>query len=219
MARAASRRASSATRAAAASSRSRTRSSSCSIPKSEHVQAGAEVKLPDLGYIKDVATLHRDGRYKDAMQGVRRGARRVRGARAQGRRRVRQLRVPPRRVRSPRPSPASTTSWASASTGPLRASSSTPSVSKETVAMIEQAEACRSPTASPGRRDERHARALLHEPPRQHRPLLRRRLSRSERDKQEPSPMSDVTRSLRSRRLPDRLRPQLDEGTRSTSRR
>ncbi len=37
-------------------------------PKNGSYRPVSEVKLPDLGYIKEVATLHRDGRYAEAMQ-------------------------------------------------------------------------------------------------------------------------------------------------------
>lgn len=37
-------------------------------PKSGSYRPEAEVKLPDLGYIKDIAKLHHDGRYKEAMK-------------------------------------------------------------------------------------------------------------------------------------------------------
>jgi 3-hydroxyacyl-CoA dehydrogenase len=37
-------------------------------PKTGSYRPASEIKLPDLGYIKQVAALHRDGRYKEAMQ-------------------------------------------------------------------------------------------------------------------------------------------------------
>ncbi len=37
-------------------------------PKSESYRPIAEIKLPDLGFIDAVATLHRDGRYREAMK-------------------------------------------------------------------------------------------------------------------------------------------------------
>jgi 3-hydroxyacyl-CoA dehydrogenase len=37
-------------------------------PKTESYRPVAEIKLPDLGFIDQVATLHRDGRYRDAMR-------------------------------------------------------------------------------------------------------------------------------------------------------
>jgi 3-hydroxyacyl-CoA dehydrogenase len=37
-------------------------------PKTESYRPVAEVKLPDLGFIDAVATLHRDGRYREAMR-------------------------------------------------------------------------------------------------------------------------------------------------------
>jgi 3-hydroxyacyl-CoA dehydrogenase len=37
-------------------------------PKTDSYRPLAEVKLPDLGFIDQVATLHRDGRYREAMQ-------------------------------------------------------------------------------------------------------------------------------------------------------
>ena len=37
-------------------------------PKTGSYRPAAEIKLPDLTFIKDIARLHRDGRYKEAMQ-------------------------------------------------------------------------------------------------------------------------------------------------------
>jgi hypothetical protein len=37
-------------------------------PKTEAYRPVAEIKLPDLGFIDAVATLHRDGRYREAMK-------------------------------------------------------------------------------------------------------------------------------------------------------
>lgn len=37
-------------------------------PKTRSYRPVAEIKLPDLSFVKEVASLHRDGRYRDAMQ-------------------------------------------------------------------------------------------------------------------------------------------------------
>src|SRR6185295_16780223 len=37
-------------------------------PKTGSYRPASEIKLPDLSYIKQIAALHRDGRYGEAMQ-------------------------------------------------------------------------------------------------------------------------------------------------------
>ena len=114
----------SATRAAAASSRSTARSSSCSTRRPSRTGPSPRSSCRTWGSSTEVAKLHRDGRYREAMKASSRRPARGPRSRARSSPDTSATRSTAR-ARSPRASRASTTSWASASTGRRRASSST----------------------------------------------------------------------------------------------